>query len=151
MIHGLEQTGLRSISGCYETAPVGPVAQRDFLNLVAGVETALEHWAFLGALKEIENRAGRTPSARWGPRTIDIDIILFGSLVLTTEELTIPHKEFRHRAFVLAPLAEIAAGVFDPETGKAVSQLLAELPGGQDVRLTGIRFDMAGLDEGRGG
>lgn len=112
-----------AVSHCYETEPMGLADQPDFLNLAAEIETELAPLELLNAAKEIELRLGRAPSERWVPRTIDIDVLLWGSLVMTTERLTLPHAEFRNRAFMLAPLAEIAPHAVDPVTGKTVAEL----------------------------
>ncbi|HIJ73933.1 MAG TPA: 2-amino-4-hydroxy-6-hydroxymethyldihydropteridine diphosphokinase [Candidatus Hydrogenedentes bacterium] len=112
-------------SSCYETEPVGVVDQPAFLNMAAEVETVLEPLELYEAAKEIEKDLGREPTARWGPRTIDIDIVLWGDRVLESDRITLPHREFRNRAFVLAPLAEIAPDAIDPVTGETVAALAA--------------------------
>jgi len=84
----------------------------------------------LNAVKEIERRLGRTPTIRWGPREIDIDLVLWGSRVVETPSLILPHKEFRTRSFVLTPLAEIAPEAVDPVTGMTV-RALSERPEAQ--------------------
>lgn len=125
-IAGLRETlGVRvdKVSRCYQTEPLGITDQPAFLNLAVEIETALEPLELLNAVKDIEARLGRTPTPRWGPRAIDIDIILWGSLAMETERLTIPHPEFRKRAFVLAPLAEIASDAVDPVSGLTVAEL----------------------------
>lgn len=91
-----------------ETKPVGPVAQPDYLNQVVAVETDLEPLALLKACKRIEALAGRQPRERWGPRELDIDILLYGDLEMATPELTIPHPEMGNRDFVMRELAEVA-------------------------------------------
>ena len=109
----------------YETEPVGEVDQPEFLNMAVEIETALEPIELLNAIKEIETELGRRPSFRWGPRTIDIDMVLWGDRVVESDRFALPHKEFRNRAFVLAPLAEIAPDAVDPVTGKTVAELAA--------------------------
>lgn len=126
------------VSGMYETAPVGPIDQPSFLNLAAEIETVLEPLELLNAVKEIERLLGRRPRQRWGPREIDIDIILWEDRVVETAELIVPHREFRQRAFVLRPLEELAPEAVDPVTGLTV-QALAERPEAQGalVRIDG--------------
>jgi 2-amino-4-hydroxy-6-hydroxymethyldihydropteridine diphosphokinase len=113
------------VSDCYETEPVGDTDQPAFLNLAAEIETVLEPLELLNAVKDIERMVGRTPSERWGPREIDIDIVLWGPRVMDTRRLALPHKEFRKRAFVLRPLADIAPDAVDPVSGSTVAQLAA--------------------------
>jgi 2-amino-4-hydroxy-6-hydroxymethyldihydropteridine diphosphokinase len=111
-------------SRLYETAPVGGVPQGDFINGVLRLETEMPPHALLHGLLEIEARLGRQRAVRWGPRTIDLDILLYDSLVLRTVELTLPHPGIPHRGFVLHPLADIAAELPHPELGLSVSDLL---------------------------
>lgn len=110
----------------YETEPVGKTDQPLFLNMAVEIETDLEPLELLHAIKAIEREGGRRPSDRWGPRPIDIDIVLWGDHVMDCEELTLPHKEFRRRAFVLVPLAEIAPETVDPVSGLTVAELAAQ-------------------------
>mgnify|MGYP001482899714 CR=1 FL=1 len=119
-----------SVSSGYETKPMGLTEQPDFLNLAAEIETEFAPLELLNAVKEIEEGLGRATSERWGPRVIDIDVILYGGLAMTTDRLTLPHPEFRNRNFVLGPLAEIAPEAVDPVTGKTVAEL-AEGPQAQ--------------------
>lgn len=116
---------LNAVSHCYDTEPWGRTGQPAFLNVAAEIETDIEPLVLLNAAKRIEHELGRTPTGRWGPREIDIDIILCGDKVLATPELTIPHRDFRRRPFVLVPLAEIAGGAVDPESGLTVAELAA--------------------------
>jgi 2-amino-4-hydroxy-6-hydroxymethyldihydropteridine diphosphokinase len=110
-------------SHIYETEPVGVANQPPFLNMAIEIETELAPLELLRALKEMEAELGRESRARWGPRLIDIDIVLCEDRVLETAELTIPHPEFRKRAFVLHPLAEFAGDAIDPVTGRSVREL----------------------------
>jgi 2-amino-4-hydroxy-6-hydroxymethyldihydropteridine diphosphokinase len=116
-------------SSLYSTAPVGFADQPRFLNAVIALETALTPFELLGAVLLMEREFGRDRAAGVpnGPRTLDLDILLYGDLVLSVAGLEIPHPRLAQRAFVLIPLNEIAPGLRDPRSGKTVSQLLAEL------------------------
>ena len=117
-----------SHSHCYETEPIGFKEQPAFLNMAVEIETALEPLELLKTVKAIEAGIGRQKSAHWGPREIDIDIILWEDTEYASERLTLPHKHFRERAFVLVPMAEIAPNAVDPVTGETVAAL-AQRPG----------------------
>jgi 2-amino-4-hydroxy-6-hydroxymethyldihydropteridine diphosphokinase len=129
---GVSVTG---VSPFYETEPVGYLEQERFLNAACSGETSLAPLALLRALKELEAAMGRLPAPRNMPRVIDIDILLYEDLLLATPELEIPHPRMAERAFVLAPLADIAAGVVHPGLGKSVRQLRDAAPGREGVRL----------------
>jgi 2-amino-4-hydroxy-6-hydroxymethyldihydropteridine diphosphokinase len=104
-----------------ETEPVGPVAQGPFLNQVVEVATELAPRALLAVLKAIERRAGRAADGvRWGPRMLDIDILLYGDIVIESDDLTVPHPEMLERDFVLRELREIDESLRDPRTGDPV-------------------------------
>jgi len=130
-LEALESPGLNicRVSPVYETEPMEVTGQGWFLNLVAEVETDLFPLQLLHRISKMEARLGRRRLARKGPRTIDIDILLFANFVIRTPVLEIPHPRFRHRRFVLAPLADLAPDLRDPETGKSIRQLLGELQG----------------------
>jgi len=108
----------------------GPPGQPAFLNGAAALETDLEPYDFLDVLKQVERDLGRRPRGRWGPREIDLDLLLFGDRVVETARLTVPHARLRERRFVLAPLAEIAPDARDPVTGRTVREMLERLRDG---------------------
>ncbi|TDR93664.1 2-amino-4-hydroxy-6-hydroxymethyldihydropteridine diphosphokinase [Enterovirga rhinocerotis] len=99
---------VEAVSSLYETPPWGDADQGPFLNCAAAIRTTLAPQALLGAAKAIEAAIGRTETRRWGPRVIDIDIVHMAGIALSDETLTLPHRHWRERAFVLVPLAEIA-------------------------------------------
>lgn len=116
-------------SSLYSTTPVGVSDQPRFLNAVIALETDLAPREFLSSLLSIERSFGRdrTGSIPNGPRTLDLDILLYGDLVLAEPALEIPHPRLAQRAFVLVPLAEIAPGIVDPRSGLTAYRLLANL------------------------
>ncbi|MGN0163228.1 MAG: 2-amino-4-hydroxy-6-hydroxymethyldihydropteridine diphosphokinase [Candidatus Ornithomonoglobus sp.] len=107
---------VKKVSDYIVTKPYGGVEQDDFLNGCIELETILSPHALLDLLHEIENKAGRERKIHWGPRTLDLDILLYDDTVLHDDTLTIPHPEMAKREFVLAPLAEIAPYAYDPIT-----------------------------------
>lgn len=121
------------VSRVYETAPWGVTEQPKFLNIAIEIETAFSPLELLHIVKELEKDLGRGSGIRWGPRMVDIDIILFGDATIRTPELTVPHAHFRERHFVLTPLAEIAPEAIDPETGHTMAVLRDTLTGDDPV------------------
>lgn len=114
-------------SSLYCTEPVGYAEQEDFVNAVVEIETALSATELLKACQSIEDRLGRRRTVRWGPRTMDLDILLYGDAVLETPELSIPHPLMASRRFVLVPLCEIAPHALHPRLKKKATELLGEL------------------------
>ena len=112
-----------SISKFYETAPIGLKDQPNFLNAAIKVETTLKPLKLLAVCQSIERRLKRVRTIRWGPRTIDIDILLYGDLIIKSDKLTIPHPEMHKREFVLKPLNDIAPSVIHSLNGKTVAEL----------------------------
>ena len=123
------------VSSFYETEPVEVTDQAWFLNCAAALETTEEDpYQLMAAILGIEQEMGRRRILRKGPRTIDIDILLYGDAVINSPALTIPHPAMHQRRFVLDPLAEIAPGVQHPVLKRTVQEMLAALPAGQTVR-----------------
>jgi len=119
---------LSARSGWRETAPIGgPAGQDPFLNGVAVVETSLAPEALLARLKGMEADLGRRPGRRWGPRCLDLDLLLYGETVLETAALSLPHPRMAWRRFVLEPAAEVAPAMLHPTTGWTVARLLDHL------------------------
>ncbi len=125
------------VSSLYESEPVDWSEQPWFLNCVVEAETEHMPRQLLHKLQCIELRLGRRRSARRGPRTIDIDILLFGEHVMDTEELTIPHPRLARRRFVLEPLRELAADLRHPLSRRTMAELLAEVPDRTRVERVG--------------
>ena len=125
----LPETTLGRVSSLYETAPVGELEQPDFLNAVAIVETELTARQLLWNLLRVERQLGRVrnPAARYGPRTIDLDLLLYGDLVVDEPDLRLPHPELSRRGFVLVPLVELDPLLVHPATGEAMVGLLQRL------------------------
>lgn len=116
---------LTAVSAVYETAPMHVEDQPDFLNLVCAGRTALAPLPLLRRLKQIERELGRLPGPRYGPRAIDLDLLLYDDIVLSTPELSVPHPRMLERAFVLAPLAEIAPALRHPLWSTTAAALAA--------------------------
>jgi len=125
-INVISKTKVIAESSLYQTAPLGPQDQPDYINQVIAVETALTAHELLRELLFIENKMGRVRTVKWGARIIDCDIILFGDENICTDDLIIPHPEMTKRSFVLEPLAEIAPHLVLP-SGKLIQTVLRDL------------------------
>jgi 2-amino-4-hydroxy-6-hydroxymethyldihydropteridine diphosphokinase len=124
LIGSIGGTRVVSVSSLYETEPVGYADQPDFINAATEIETALTPRGLLCEIKGIERSMGRKETFRFGPRLIDIDILLFGDLIVDEPDLVIPHPRMLERRFVLVPLVEIAPQAIHPVSGETVSSHL---------------------------
>jgi 2-amino-4-hydroxy-6-hydroxymethyldihydropteridine diphosphokinase len=137
---------IETIEGCnvlrrssfYRTEPVGLLDQDWFVNAVIEIRTAFSARVLMQQLQAIENKMGRQKSEKWGPRIIDLDILLYGQDIIKEDKLTIPHPEFHSRRFVLVPLEEIAPYVIHPAFGVSVAGLMDRLEDTSRVELLNI-------------
>ncbi len=121
-------------SAFYETKAWGLTDQPDFLNMCIALETMLSPVDLLTVIQNTELQLGRTRTIKWGPRTLDVDILFFNNEIIQSEALIVPHPFVQDRRFVLMPLAEIASGLVHPIMKKTVAQLLDECPDGLEVK-----------------
>lgn len=123
----LPETVLVRASSLYDSEPVGEPQQPNFLNAVAQLDTELTARQLLWNLLLVERRLGRVRTQRWGPRTIDLDLLLYGNLVVEEPDLRVPHPEIARRSFVLVPLIELEPMLVHPETGETLIAHLSKL------------------------
>lgn len=126
-IADLPDTDLVRVSSLYDTEPAGEVDQPNFLNAAALVDTELEPRQLLWNLLLIEKRLGRVRTQPWGPRTIDLDLLLFGDEIIEEDDLRVPHPEIIRRSFVLVPLVELDPRLVHPGTGETMAAHLNRL------------------------
>jgi 2-amino-4-hydroxy-6-hydroxymethyldihydropteridine diphosphokinase len=130
----LPDTRITALSPFYESEPVGGVTQHNFYNAAARLATALSPLELLDGLKRIEVEVfRRVPSVKWGPRSMDLDILLYDDLIFSDERLTIPHPRLHERRFALQPRWDISPELVHPVLGKPVAELLAAVPGDEKV------------------
>jgi 2-amino-4-hydroxy-6-hydroxymethyldihydropteridine diphosphokinase len=122
----IQSTHVVGRSSLYKSKPVGPQDQDDYINAVVQIETELEALELLNNLQAIENEHGRERNERWGPRTLDLDILMFGDEIIQNDRIAVPHVEMSNRSFVLVPLAEIDSECVIPGKG-SVRELLTNL------------------------
>ncbi|WP_448886502.1 2-amino-4-hydroxy-6-hydroxymethyldihydropteridine diphosphokinase [Citrobacter telavivensis] len=126
-IRELPESRVVAVSSFYRTPPLGPQDQPDYLNAAVALETTLEPETLLDHTQRIELQQGRVRKAeRWGPRTLDLDIMLFGDRIINSERLTVPHYDMKNRGFMLWPLFEIAPDLHFPD-GISLQQALTHL------------------------
>ena len=123
-----ERNRVEKVSAILETRPYGGVEQGDFLNGVLKLDTLYTPGELLDKLHELEQEAGRERTIRWGPRTLDLDILLYDRLVYEDKDLILPHPDMQNRDFVLRPMAELAPWLRHPLLGKTMKELLEECP-----------------------
>lgn len=138
-----QRDGIRLIrvSSIYQTEPVGFTDQPLFLNAAAHLVTELKPAELLEVLQDVERLMGRRRTIRWGPRIIDLDLLLYEDLIIERPHLVVPHPELTRRAFVLVPLAEIAPRTVEPRTGQQVDRLLSALGSTDGVQRYSSRED----------
>jgi len=140
-VAGLADVGrVRRVSSLYETEPVGGPAQGRYLNAVVSIETDLDPPAVLDGLRAVERRADRVRRERWGPRTLDLDLITYGDVIVDEPGLTVPHPRAQDRRFVLAPLVEVAPGAVLAD-GRTAEEALRSVPTGGVTRWSGDWVD----------
>lgn len=130
----LPSSHLAAASPLYRTPPLGPADQPDYINAVAALDTDLEPLALLDELQRIEQHHGRLRTLRWGPRTLDLDLLLYGDRIISNERLTVPHPGLRERPFVIFPLLAIDSGLVLPD-GTSLASLAEKLAAQQPPRV----------------
>ena len=127
MISNLDDCIVKKVSSIYETLPFGKIDQQNFYNAVIKIRTEISVKDLFIALKEIENKIGRIQREKWGPREIDLDILLYNDLIISDEIITLPHKGLIYRDFVLVPLIEIEQEIMHPVFNKRLPEFIVLL------------------------
>jgi 2-amino-4-hydroxy-6-hydroxymethyldihydropteridine diphosphokinase len=122
-INEIHECKILSVSSVYEAKPLGNMKQNNFLNAVIKIETSLSPLNLFKELKTVEKKIGRVETEKWGPREIDLDLILYNDLVYSDDVLTIPHKGLTERDFVLVPLCEVSPDITHPELKKKICDI----------------------------
>lgn len=138
-ISNIEGITVLRVSSLYRTQPVGFEEQEWFANGVIEIRTSLKPHALMGVVHRVEREMGRIRVHKWGPRIIDIDILMYGQIIMDEDGLVIPHPEYHKRRFVLVPLNEIAPCAIHPAFGISVKGLLDRLQDSHTVELNGER------------
>jgi 2-amino-4-hydroxy-6-hydroxymethyldihydropteridine diphosphokinase len=136
-LRDLPRTSVIQVSSLYDTDPVGDIEQPAFLNAVVWLETELEARELLWHLLLIERRMGRVRTQRWGPRSIDLDLLFHADERIDEPDLKVPHPEAHRRAFVLLPLQELDPDFVHPETGETIRKMIRKLDPTPSVRKGG--------------
>ena len=134
LLNALPKIEIIDRSNLYESEPVGEIPQNWFVNTTVAIKTSLDPESLLEELFKIENSLGRKRREKWGPRIIDLDILVYENYVINSATLTLPHPEMTKRRFVLLPLSEFAGDYEHPIENKTISELLKELPENPQVR-----------------
>jgi len=132
-LNALPKTHLLGASAIYETEPEGPITQPWFLNKVVSLQTSLSPMKLMNCCLEIEQKEGRIRTTPKGPRTLDLDILLFGRQIILQKDLQIPHPRLADRSFVLTPLSELAPLAWHPIFNKKITTLMQEYHGTQKI------------------
>lgn len=146
LLHADARTRVDAVSSLYETRPVGGPEQEDFLNLAVRVATRRTPRALLALCNDVERALGRVRRERWGPRTVDLDILLYGDRVVRRRDLRIPHPRLAERAFALVPLLEVAPGQRLPD-GRSLPSLVAALAPLEGIRAVGSQIVVPGTPQ----
>ena len=131
----VNRISIKKVSSVYESEPVGYKNQRWFLNLVLEIQTSFDPFPLLEHLLAIEDKMGREREEKWGPRNIDLDLLLYDNRIVNSDRLSIPHPQMHQRRFALIPLAQIAPQLIHPLQKKSIEELLESCEDKSTVRL----------------